>query len=502
MGSHKSQLAFAALISCLLVGPRSSDLTVAAEPVSAAAPVATRAELVAAHDALESKYGEQLAGLASWCESQHLSAQAKQTRAWLPRRAADKLYIFLLPEALAMPVQAAAPPAVDEWWERFVKLRRAQAEALFQLAERALAAHQAPLAYELVRQTVRENPDHARARAILGYERVAGHWVTAYGARRLAAGQVFNAKYGWIAAADVARYDAGRRNNHGVWISSEEDARQHANIKSGWHVETEHYLVTTNHSLEAGVKLAQRLERLNEVWRQVFAGYWLTEAELKKSFDGAPVHRPVHQHQVVYFRDRDEYNTALLPRQALIKMTLGIYMFDTHTCYFFAGEEQNDGTLNHEATHQLFQETRPSARDLGRRNNFWIVEAVACYMESLEMHGDYVTVGGFDEGRIPAARKRLLDDHIYVPLGELVVYGRDALQHDSRLPMIYSESSGLAMFLMQYGGGRYRQPLVEYLQTVYADKSERGTLAKLTGVSYDKLDRQYFDFLKQAPADN
>ena len=102
----------------------------------------------------------------------------------------------------------------------------------------------------------------------------------------------------------------------------------------------------------------------------MFAGYWLTEAELKKSFDGTPVHRPVHQHQVVYFRDRDEYNTALLPRQELIKMTLGIYMFDTHTCYFFAGEEQNDGTLNHEATHQLFQETRPFDPRFGPAKQF------------------------------------------------------------------------------------------------------------------------------------
>ena len=127
----------------------------------------------------------------------------------------------------------------------------------FQLAERALAAHQTALAYELVRGTVRENPDHPRARAILGYEKIAGRWVTAYEARRLAAGQEFHEKYGWIAAADVARYDAGQRNNHGVWISSEEDARLHANIKNGRRVETEHYLVTTNHSLEAGVKLAQ-----------------------------------------------------------------------------------------------------------------------------------------------------------------------------------------------------------------------------------------------------
>ena len=85
---------------------------------------------------------------------------------------------------------------------------------------------------------------------------------------------------------------------------------------------------------------------------------------------------------------------------------------------------------------------------------------------------------------------------------ELVVYGRDTLQHDSRLPMIYSESSGLAMFLMQSGGGRYRQPLIEYFKRYTRTNRSRGTLAKLTGASYEKADRQYADFLKQAPAGN
>ena len=193
--------------------------------------------------------------------------------------------------------------------------------------------------------------------------------------------------------------------------------------------------------------MAVQLERLNEIWRQVFVTYYLPEAELKKRFDATTAAHPAtHQYHVVYYRDRDEYNAALRPMQPLIGMTQGIYMFDSHTAFFFAGEGQNEQVLFHEATHQLFQEIRPSTRELGRRNNFWVVEAIACYMESLVAHDSYYTLGGFAEGRVPAASKRLLDDHFYVPLAELVTMGRDALQHDSRLPMLYSQSSGLALF--------------------------------------------------------
>ena len=106
--------------------------------------------------------------------------------------------------------------------------------------------------------------------------------MSAYAAHRLAAGQEFHEKYGWIAAADVPRYDAGQRNNHGDLDQLGGRRPAHANINSGWHVETEHYLVTTNHSLEAGVQLAQRLERLNEVWRQVFAGLLVDRSGVKE----------------------------------------------------------------------------------------------------------------------------------------------------------------------------------------------------------------------------
>ena len=477
------------------------------------------AALVAEQVALETKYAGELTTLATWCDEHHLASQATLVRQWLPRREPNKLYIFVLPDSfsppaatpvvttgtaptVAAPKSASEPanPADAQWWQQFVKLRQAQADALFALAQKALAAHEPALAYELVRETVRENPDHERGRIILGYEKYDGRWVSPYAAHRLASGYVFHEKFGWVPAADLPRYERGERKSRGSWVDQAIDAKQHADIKSGWRIETEHYIVNTNRSLEAGVALAVQLERLNEIWRQVFVTYYLPEAELKKRFDATTAAHPAtHQYHVVYYRDRDEYNAALRPRQPLIGMTQGIYMFDSHTAFFFAGEGQNEQVLFHEATHQLFQEIRPSTRELGRRNNFWVVEAIACYMESLVAHDSYYTLGGFAEGRVPAASKRLLDDHFYVPLAELVTMSRDALQHDSRLPMLYSQSSGLAIFFMHYGGGQYRQPLIEYLLAVYANKADADTLAHATGTKYDKLDEQYSDFMKQTP---
>jgi hypothetical protein len=455
------------------------------------------ADVADARAKLEAKYADNLAELAAWCDQHQLKAEAERTSRWPIKRDPRKLYIFVLPEALEPPADLNGKPDLTKWWNRWTKLRREQADALFELAGQALADHRAALAYELIRESAREFPDHERARAILGYEKSGSRWVSPYAAHRLGLGQVFDERFGWIPSGDVSRYEKGERNSRGKWIAAAEDARLHASIKNGWRIETEHYVVTTNHSIEACVRLGQKLERLNEIWRQVFLTYYMTEAELAKRYHGATL--PQHDtkpHQVVLFRDRDEYNTALKPTQPMIGGTLGYYWFDNHIAYFFAGDEQNDATLYHEATHQLFQEARTAVRDLGRKHNFWVVEGIACYMESLVAHDGYYTLGGADEGRMPAALERVLKDNFYVPLAEMVTLSRDAIQHDSRLPKLYSESSGLANFLMHGRDERYRQPLMEYLIAVYAGRADTDTLAKLTGASYEQLDRQYREYLK------
>ncbi len=447
---------------------------------------------------LEAKFAADADALAAWCDKHRLPDQAKRTREWVVKRDPRKIYVFVLPGALDPPTGMTDDAGLAEWWRRWTKLRQAMADSLFDLAGKALAEHKSALAFELIRQTVRENPDHDRARAALGFEKHGDGWVSHYAARRLASGETFDERFGWLPSAELSRYEKRERKNRGKWISEQEDAEQHGSIKSGWRIETEHYVVTTDSSLEAGVRLARKLERLNEIWRQVFVAYYMSEAELSKRYQGSPL--PPHQikqHQVVLFRNRDEYNATLKPAQPMIAMTLGYYWFEKHTAYFFAGDEATDANLFHEATHQLFQETRTAVNDLGRKNNFWIVEGIACYMESIVEQPGFAMLGGPDEGRMPAALKRLLDDNFYVPLGEMTALGRDALQHDSRLPRLYSQSSGLTNFLMHYRGGRYRQPLVDYLVAVYTGQAMPDTLAKLTGSRYEQLDEQYRQYMKE-----
>ena len=121
---------------------------------------------------------------------------------------------------------------------------------------------------------------------------------------------------------------------------------------------------------------------------------------------------------------------------------------------------------------------------MGEGDNFWIIEAVACYMESLQIRNGYATLGGADEGRMPAARHRLLKDNFYCPLAELVALGKQDLQHHTDIARLYSESAGLATFLLS----RHGAATVQYLESVYTGNADRDTLARLTGCSYSELD--------------
>jgi hypothetical protein len=462
----------------------------------AASPAAARAsDVVAARADLYANYAAKLAQLAAWCAERQLSEPVKALQTWLPPRDPDHLTLFRLPPAEASAGPNESPPA--EWRTRWQVLRNEQADALWALARQAVVEHRPSLTYELVSEAVRENPDHKPGRRMLGYVKFRDQWHTPFEIRQLSANKVWHEQFGWLPKSHVERYEKGQHYYQSRWMPAAEEASMRTDLKRGWRVESEHYVVTTDHSLEAGVALSSRLEMLYGVWQQVFVAYLVSEPELLRRLEGRVPRREPKQHNVICYRSREEYNDALRSAQPKIDITLGIYFDSTRTAYFFAGDEQEPGTLYHEATHQLFQETRSVVSDVARSENFWAVEGIACYMESLAQREGYYTLGGMNAGRMPAARHRLLEDNFYVPLAQLVRIGMEGLQSDPRIAKLYSQSAGLADFFMQDNQGRYRDAMVRYLEAIYIGRATSQTLADAAGTDYVTLDRQYRDFMSQ-----
>lgn len=461
------------------------------------------ADLAEAARPLRAQYAAALAELASWCESRGLKEEAKRTRACLAPTDPYKLYVAVLPKQVGpQPLAPGASAEQTEWDARLNRLRQDQANALYDLARRAARSGRASLAFELVLAAIQANPDHEAIRRLIGQQKLKGQWCSAYEVRRLRAGQVWHPKFGWLAQAHVARYEQGQRFVSGKWISAAEDARLHADIRNGWDVETEHYTIRTNHSLEGGVALGVKLEKLYQLWSQLFVRYYATADQVIAQFEARrPPAINLPRHQVVYFRDKADYVRGLSAAHPNIESTIGAYLQQTRRAYFFAAAEPDDRTIYHEATHQLFHESRPVAPDVGLRGNFWIVEGIAMYMESLREEDGFYVLGGLDDERVHAARYRLLHDNFYVPLAELTLYGMDKLQGDPRVATLYSQCAGLANFLVYAQNGRYRDALVNYLTAVYTGRDDPNTLSRLTGQSYPELDREYRRYSDSAPVD-
>ncbi len=447
--------------------------------------------------ALHAQYRGDLEKLASKHEQAGLAEPAAILREWLPPENPRQLYAYL--PASGIPEDLTSLPAKDlqPWQAEFVALRKQQAEALLELARRALGEQHISLAFELVREACREDPHHAEARRMLGFERYRDDgWYRPFAIRRLKRGQIWHDRFGWILKSHVKRYEQGQRYYQGRWISAAEEAQRRTDIRSGWLVETENYAIRTNAGLEEGVQLAKRLERLHDVWQQVFIGYFASTEALEEVFSGQRAFRPLEpRHRVVYFREREDYIRHLRPAQPQIEMTLGIYFDDQRTAFFYADAEDLQTTIHHEGTHQLFHESRPVAARIGRRQNFWIIEGIACYMESLRFAGDVAILGGDEVGRLPAARHRLNQGEFYLPFARMTRLGMRDLQQHPRIRALYSQAAGQTAFLMHFDEGKYRDGLIEYLSTVYRGQDRPETLADVLQVSWDRLDEEYRQFL-------
>ncbi len=412
-----------------------------------------------------------LESLAVKCDKLGLPAQEKLSRTWFIRRDPRRYYLFLPPETGLTKPAADAPRLVKLWHARFVQLRKEQAERLFTLAQQQLKAGDEGAAYRLVHEVLHEDPDHARARHVLGYSKSERGW--RHAARR-----------------------PSRRRNRGShpqfgWASNKY-----------WRVDSEHFELTTNASARAGQQVATYLERVHTAWQQLFYPYWTVPGRLAARFQGEDRSLgPDRVFAVVLFSDRNEYMQQLSRSEPRIGMSVGYYSQNHKTAFFYAGDDAARTTWVHESTHQFFQESGTVAPQVGERENFWVVEGVALYMESLLDHGAYATTGGVDADRLQFARFRKLSQGYYVPLDQLVGYGREQMQKDANIRQLYSQSAGLTHFLIHGNEGRWMRPFVDYVMTVYRGVGQHQTLQARIGQPYAQLDQSYPGFLNVTDAD-
>ena len=446
-------------------------------------------------------------------------ALAETISTWPLPVSGERQQVVRIPPKVEKPVSVDTPDE-EILWGDFLEARQARAAGLFDHAVFVASAHDRartrdelanpaadapPLpqrsceAIRLLHETLRDDPNHERARAAGGWIRRGDDWLWPEAAKRIDRGEAYDPAFGWMPKSRLERYRSGERSDRGRWVPAAEDEARPRDVQHGREFHSDHWEIVTAASLADAATLATKLEETRDAWRQVFGAYAVEPADLERRLAGRerPPARPPHS--AILCADRGQYVSELEPLEPRVGMTNGIYWTPTKTIWFFAApatdpREPDPVTIQHEATHQLFTEGRADAektRQLaGERCGFWAIEAAACYMESLRPTAFGWTVGGRDAGRVPAAKDRL-DEEFYVPFAELGRLGRREFQAHDRLQQLYSQIAGQADFLMNGAGGRYRESFIEYLSRVYRGTADPETLARLCKRSHAELDDEY-----------
>ncbi len=418
------------------------------------------------------EFATELDRLATVCDRVKLDEQAEITRRWLPPERQDQTLLFL-PSAKSSPITgepATGEDAKAHWQRYFLSARKKYAAGLFAEAKRVAASNE-PQAYRLLWQVLREDPEHAGAKAALG-NLVANAGATP----RVRSGAAALSDFGW-------------------------QPRSYLTIR------TPHFDVVSRGDRAQSQELAAKLEKLFVLWTQVFYTSWAPGGKLADALAQEQVPRLNWPHKnrfkVAMLADRDEYLRLLGASEDSIGVSVGYYSPSGKQAIFYAGD-QFDVTLVHELTHQFFSEGSREAGSTqpGASHSYWLVEGIAMYMESLSDRGSFWTLGGWESERLQTARYRGVRDGYWLSLTRTRASTLEGWKRDAQVSLLYTHAAGLTHLLMDNRlSAPTRELTIETLNGLYAGEGDTAALLGQLGADDDAAKVAYQDALIVRDAD-
>lgn len=239
-------------------------------------------------------------------------------------------------------------------------------------------------------------------------------------------------------------------------------------IKSMDRFETEHFVLLSDVGPERATEVARDIEKFYLVWTQLFFPLWKSREHWDHSVKGSRPPTTI-KHRVVLFKDSVQYTQLLRAEGPGIGQSTGFYSDLKRISFFHDGDGDDTATRHHELTHQLMTEAtdaKPRLRP-GEQRDFWIVEGVACYMESIAFDDDVATVGGWQSSRLQFARHRVLGSGDDIAISQLASEGRLAVQKRDDLARWYSFAAVHTHKLIDHDNGCGLVELLQQLASIY-----------------------------------
>lgn len=248
--------------------------------------------------------------------------------------------------------------------------------------------------------------------------------------------------------------------------------------------ETPHFLIYSRADETVSREIAEDLERTYWIWTQYFFPLWEGSGQVALALRGLADEDDVpafladrrarittnRKLRVVLFSDTREYQETLGGDVPGVEISTGYYSDRLRLTFLDASRQDDGATRRHELVHQMFREatrstlgrTRP-----GEESDFWLVEGIAGYFESLWIGPRFATLGGWDSPRLQYARHRLVVGGDRMPMDELRRDGIDEAQGRADLARWYAHAIAHTHRLADAQAGRHRPWLLGRLAELY-----------------------------------
>ena len=350
------------------------------------------------------------------CVKVNLTDERKLMSSWIVADRSDAHLLFLPIEADPLNVRPGAPTAAahSSWLKHFATARTRHAQHWFETAQQQATSGDEWSAYLSLWRAAREDNAHTETKRVLGTLLAA---LTVRGKPRPVT--TVHPKFNWPG---------------GTYSR----------------METANFKITSRADAAKTQQIAAQLETFFALWTQSFYPLWAAPGVTNQRISGRNTNwQRKHQVDVVLCKDRDDYLKTLGVAESNIGVSVGYYSPDAQMSFFYP-DENLDATLYHELTHQLLAEVSQlkGTSQAGDKSHFWLIEAVALYMESLTPAENHWRLGGWLAPRMQGARYRALHDGYWIEPKDLDAIGMEGWKERDDIARVYTHAAGLAHFFM------------------------------------------------------
>jgi hypothetical protein len=297
-------------------------------------------------------------------------------------------------------------------------------------------------------------------------------------------GEVRIDNFGWLPAISAGNIQKGLYEYKGKWLPKNEVEKLRIKWDDAWDFKSDHYLLKANIPFKKSLETLKNLEYLYNVFVNIFYGIEGFSAQNCRIFN------------VYYIKNLGEFISVTGQKDSLgyfnrFSRIAYVWEFEKNVNEIKQRGSTEQEILFHEGTHQLL-ELIMNSYNSPDAPNYWVVEGVACYFETLRnIRGTPVfgnRIARFFECKDNVNKRN------YKHLKDFVKLNHDEIEADSAN---HAQALGLTLFFMKHK--KYQLRFLEYIIKVYqtGGKLENNFEEFMRIDNIDTIEKEWIEFVKR-----